>query len=127
MSSGCAISGNSSSDGEVELTIFDDPADGKANSNIIYSIYLLHYYIWYLELIVIVVNFQKLIALFFLVISIGWSRSSYVVTEGEDAKILICADIVHGALQTTVTVPFINVTGIGMHNVSQLLEYLFIL
>ena len=29
-SSGCAISGNSSSDGEVELTIFDDPADGKA-------------------------------------------------------------------------------------------------
>ena len=45
MSSGCAISGNSSSDGEVELTIFDDPADGKANSNIIYSLYLLHYYI----------------------------------------------------------------------------------
>ena len=30
MSSGCSIFGNSSSDGEVELTIFDDPTDGRA-------------------------------------------------------------------------------------------------
>ena len=47
---------------------------------------------------------------------IGWSRSSYAVTEGDDSQILICADIANGTLQTSVIVPFINLTGSGMHN-----------
>ena len=53
-----------------------------------------------------------------LVITIGWSRSSYVITEGEDSQIFVCADILHGTLQTLVIAPFINInfTGTGMHN-----------
>ncbi|KAL5516904.1 hypothetical protein EMCRGX_G002348 [Ephydatia muelleri] len=47
------------------------------------------------------------------VITIGWSRSSYVITEGEDSQIFVCADILHGTLQTSVIAPFININFTG--------------
>ncbi|KAL5516874.1 hypothetical protein EMCRGX_G002306 [Ephydatia muelleri] len=47
------------------------------------------------------------------VITIGWSRSYYVITEGEDSQIFVCADILHGTLQTSVIVPFININFTG--------------
>ena len=54
-----------------------------------------------------------MIPTFLLVLTVAWTKTSYVGTEKIDSEIFICAEILSGALQTTLVVPFKDIPGTG--------------
>lgn len=60
--------------------------------------------------------------MFLIVLTVGWVKSLYEATEGEDSEVQVCAEIFNGTLETTVAAPFIILQTVGMYEYSVLLS-----